>query len=452
MTWQNPWALLGLAALAVPVFIHLLSRKRAVLQKFPTLRFLNATRLLPTRSPHLTDIPLLLVRLGILVIATLALTQPLWMSAARTQAFNSAIARVIIVDTSASMQRARVGGGTAVDSARAAAQAIASESQGSLVVETATPSQAFAGASAWLTAQGVRGEVVVVSDFQHGTVDGASVGRVAAGFGVRMVKVSVPSTARADSGFRTTSGVVLASADSTSTRAEWTNVGAVASDSAVLLLAPSGARDAADAAARAAFQVAPRGLADTARPTAVVLDGASEQAAIVSSARVPDKSWMARAMLAVQDDRVLADAAGQVAVTDTTIAAPFAVLVRTEQGRPVVYAAGAAVNGIDRLVFIHRGGASELVTPALLVAVGNATGSVLSLQENETLIIAEPSLRALERPVGESRAQNRVGELSASTNAGLSDARWFWVLVLLLLGVETWMRKRADVSAEAEAA
>src|SRR5690349_1911003 len=104
MTWQNPWALLGLVALALPVLIHMLSRKRAVLQKFPTLRFLNATRLLPTRSPHLNDIPLLLLRLGILLVATLALTQPLWLSATRKQSFNSVVARAIIVDTSASMR------------------------------------------------------------------------------------------------------------------------------------------------------------------------------------------------------------------------------------------------------------------------------------------------------------------------------------------------------------
>src|SRR6187402_1450707 len=113
MIWQNPWALLGLLTLALPVFIHLLSRKRAVLQKFPSLRFLNTTRLLPTRSPHLSDIPLLIVRLVILLVATLALTQPLWLSASRKQVFNSTVARVLIVDTSGSMQRANGGGSSA---------------------------------------------------------------------------------------------------------------------------------------------------------------------------------------------------------------------------------------------------------------------------------------------------------------------------------------------------
>ncbi|MDP6460540.1 MAG: BatA domain-containing protein, partial [Gemmatimonadota bacterium] len=40
MTFLNPWFLLGLAATAVPVVIHLLSRRTARRQDFSTLDFL----------------------------------------------------------------------------------------------------------------------------------------------------------------------------------------------------------------------------------------------------------------------------------------------------------------------------------------------------------------------------------------------------------------------------
>lgn len=452
MTWQNPWALLGLLALALPVFIHLLSRKRAVLQKFPSLRFLNATRLRPTRSPHLTDIPLLLVRLAILTIATLALTGPLWLSARRKQTLNSTVARIIVVDTSASMMRAGSGGRTTADSARAFAQAMAAESKASLIVETSAPSEVLAGASAWLRAQSVRGEIVVLSDFQVGTVDAAAVGRVAAGFGVRMVRVPSPSGATGDSGFSTTSGRVVAAGDSNATRAEWSSAATTLHDSAFVLLAPANERALVDAAERAALESSPHVLADTARRLAIAFDGAPGRAGIVASAKAPDHAWMSNTLIAVQRDEVLSAAAAQSPLSDTAIAPPFAVLIRTQQGNPVVYAAQSSVNGATRLVFFHRGDASGLTTPALLAAVGEAAARNSGIRENELLTVSDASLRKLERAPGETGESETASDRAGADRAGLSDARWIWLAVLVLLALETWMRRNTDMKVPAEVA
>lgn len=451
MTWQSPWALLGLLALALPVFIHLLSRKRAVLQKFPSLRFLNATRLLPTRSPHLTDIPLLLVRLAILLIATLALTGPLWLSAVRKQTINSTMARIIVVDTSASMMRASTGGRTPADSARVLAQAFAAEAQASLIVETPAPSAVLAGASAWLRAQGVRGEIVVLSDFQIGTVDAASVSRIAPGFGVRMLRVPSTPSATTDSGFVTTSGRVIAIGDSNATRAEWNSAAANLRDSAFVLLAPAKERALLEAAERAALEISPRVPADPARRLAVVFDGARERAEIVASAKAPDQAWMAHALVAIQGDKVLGAAAAQSGVSDTIIEAPYAVLVRTPQGNPVVYAAQGSVNGASHLVVFHRGAASGLTTPALLVAIGEARARTSGIQEQELLTVSDANLRKLERAPGAAGESETASDQAGASRAGLSDARWFWLAVLVLLGLETWMRRRADLTVQAEA-
>src|SRR5471030_293944 len=93
MTFGSPWALLGLATLVVPVVIHLLGRHRARVQKFPSLRFLTPSRLMPTRRTRLNDVLILIVRLGIVAAAVIALAHPIFESANRTAAMASALSQ-----------------------------------------------------------------------------------------------------------------------------------------------------------------------------------------------------------------------------------------------------------------------------------------------------------------------------------------------------------------------
>ena len=76
MQWLNPWAWTGLVLLAVPIVVHLFSRKPPRIFDFPSLRFIEPSALRPTRRSSLHDIPLLLVRLAILGAAVMALAQP----------------------------------------------------------------------------------------------------------------------------------------------------------------------------------------------------------------------------------------------------------------------------------------------------------------------------------------------------------------------------------------
>lgn len=97
MAWLQPWAWLGLGALVVPVLVHLLSRRPARTEPFPSLRFLAATPLRPTRRTRLSDWPLLLVRLLILLAAVMALAQPVRRAALAPAV--GAVSRVRLVDT-----------------------------------------------------------------------------------------------------------------------------------------------------------------------------------------------------------------------------------------------------------------------------------------------------------------------------------------------------------------
>ena len=64
MLWLNPSALFALAAVAAPILIHILIQRRAERFPFPTLRFLQPTRLAAIRRHLLEDLPLLAVRVG----------------------------------------------------------------------------------------------------------------------------------------------------------------------------------------------------------------------------------------------------------------------------------------------------------------------------------------------------------------------------------------------------
>ena len=85
--WLNPSALFALAAAAAPILIHLLIRRRAERLPFPTLRFLQPTRLAAIRRHLLDDLPLLVVRVALLSAAVAALAGPLIVTPARRQAW-----------------------------------------------------------------------------------------------------------------------------------------------------------------------------------------------------------------------------------------------------------------------------------------------------------------------------------------------------------------------------
>lgn len=77
MQWLQPWAFAALPLLAVPVVVHLFSRRPPKVQVFPTLRFLEKSTARPTRRSRLSDILLMLVRATLILVAIAALAQPL---------------------------------------------------------------------------------------------------------------------------------------------------------------------------------------------------------------------------------------------------------------------------------------------------------------------------------------------------------------------------------------
>ena len=79
MTWLAPLAMVGLAAVGLPVLVHWLARHEADRRRFPTVRFLPTTPPTSVRRHRLTDLTLLALRAAIVAAAALALARPAWL-------------------------------------------------------------------------------------------------------------------------------------------------------------------------------------------------------------------------------------------------------------------------------------------------------------------------------------------------------------------------------------
>jgi Aerotolerance regulator N-terminal len=405
MTWLAPWAFLGLLAVAVPVVIHLITRRRTRVQRFPTLRFIAPARVLPVRALRPSDPLLLVLRCAVIAVAAAALAQPRFRTDARNRAAAGVLARVVVVDTSASMRRGAESGGTALDVARRDAAVAAAQADVALTVESANPAAQLEGASAWLALQPGLGEIVILSDFQVGSVVEADLARAAAGVGVTLEPVPVRAgAATIESAARRGDRDILVSATPTDsmTHATWSVRPAASRSTAepVLLLSAAADRARADATLGAVRPfIAHR--TDTTRAVAIVLPGYEDRAGIERALAPPDAPWMA----------------------DVIAGVPAAAAVAAI-GR-------APIDGSERLVLVTDDPPGSIESAELVVAVANALAPAVDVAEREPASIPAAQLAAWQR------APTAV---TAPTETG-GDGRWLWLVVLLLLAAETWVRR-----------
>ncbi|MCP5156105.1 MAG: BatA domain-containing protein [Ectothiorhodospiraceae bacterium] len=100
----SPWMLLGLAAIAVPVLVHLAEREERSGRAFPSLMFLRRVPLRERRRKHLRDLPLLLLRALAVAAAVLAFAGPYLTAVEVAPTADGSVDRVILLDRSYSMR------------------------------------------------------------------------------------------------------------------------------------------------------------------------------------------------------------------------------------------------------------------------------------------------------------------------------------------------------------
>jgi hypothetical protein len=119
-----PAILAGLAALTIPVLLHLRRRERERPMRFPSLMFLQRVTITTARRRRITDWPLLLMRAAIVALAVLAFARPVLRPKANAAPARGTRRVVLLLDRSMSMGHAAVWP-IALDSARATINALA---------------------------------------------------------------------------------------------------------------------------------------------------------------------------------------------------------------------------------------------------------------------------------------------------------------------------------------
>ena len=110
MAFLNPLFLLGLFAAAVPLLIHLWSRRQAVTVDFSSLMFLVAAHRQNVRRVQLKQLLILLLRMLIIALIALALARPFLTLGLPLAAVRAKTDVVIVLDNSYSMQYEDVDG------------------------------------------------------------------------------------------------------------------------------------------------------------------------------------------------------------------------------------------------------------------------------------------------------------------------------------------------------
>ena len=103
--FMNPWLLISLAGIGLPIVAHLLSRRRYDVVEWAAMQFLNPSKK-TRRRVKLEELLLLLLRIGLITLIALSVTRP-WLPGGWFSGYYSAGSRtvVIVIDGSNSMSR-----------------------------------------------------------------------------------------------------------------------------------------------------------------------------------------------------------------------------------------------------------------------------------------------------------------------------------------------------------
>lgn len=427
MRWINPGALVGLLTLAVPILAHLFGRRIARRQRFPSLALLKDARPTPATRSRPSDLLLLVVRCGVIVAAVLGLAQPLWSSADRARDARRPV-RAIIVDTSASMRRL-TSGGTSVDQARLRARRLLDSARAGLIVETDRPGQNVAGTVSWLNRHSGLREIIVLSDFQAGAVQGGHLALVDAGIGARFERVGPLVPAEAE---ELGSVSVRLDAHTDRTVATWL-VATADSSSRITVLAAAEDHDAVQASLAAIRAVARSGGSSN-RSIAVAFPRYASLNELAGQVAPLQSRWQGDLLLALRRSPLLESTARGALVVAPCVTGGVAIAYN-KRGDVVATLAGIRTGGAHETLVFACVEAGSLAATGLLAAVSTALDPVSPMRELEPTVVPDELLRTWKRPATE-HAPRGVDDTSP-------DGRWFWLVAIGLLLLEEWIRRRA---------
>jgi hypothetical protein len=424
VVWLNPAVLLLIGTAAAPVVIHLLVRRRAESFAFPTLRFLRPTRLVSIRRHVLDDLALLVVRCAILAAAAAALAGPLVVTAGRRNAWDRRMIRAVISDAEDGAAR-----GVAAGVFRAR--------------EFYGPSlrDGVRRAIAWLEgAPPARRELVVVSTFSVGALTAADLAAVPGDVAIRLERRGTLPSSRTLPFGRVLSARGTIDRDLTLEGAHTAvreQPAAASSDDEwpVEVVAAPGAKTVVAAAIDAVRARRVWAAPPDRRVRLIVL---GDDVGVPAAATPVDVPWMADAIARIAGDGDVQMAAKRVPHAQTErgsagarlSSGPWHPAARAADGTTIVAAAALA----GRLVVVSGAPPSHVAMPILLRATVNALADIPDVQRAEIVAIDDQDLRAWSRPAA-------TPSTTPLRYVDEDDRRWLWGAALLLLVLETWMRR-----------
>jgi hypothetical protein len=185
MGFLVPAFLAGLAAIVVPIVLHLRHKDKDTPHRFPSLMFVDRLPIRTAQRRRITDWPLLLLRALAIVLLVLAFARPLWWKPGIVSAATQPRTVILLLDRSMSMSHRGVWP-AALDSARRIVSALGPDDRAALVLfddeaDVAQPltadralvlaalARARAGAVGTRFAAGLRAARQIASDARTGT-------------------------------------------------------------------------------------------------------------------------------------------------------------------------------------------------------------------------------------------------------------------------------------------
>jgi hypothetical protein len=435
MIWLRPWAWLGAATILLPILIHLLGRGQRITHRFPSLRFIDPSRLLPAQRNRLQDLLLLLVRVAVLLLAVIALAQPRMRGQEEQGATGGGVTRAIVIDTSVSMGRLTAAGVPGHRAAGEAADQLAREAAISRRFLTATPAAAIGGAASWLAQQSGPRELVVISDFQLGAVDSNAIASVNPSLAVRLVPILVTHAATSEFVSAQDGNLITATVatDPISSTVSWRRSATGAPPAPLRWLVGPTETALAAASLRAANSIGVPPASTSSDSVLLVFPNAPERALLRAKATSLRAAWMIALVARLRETRLL----DQLAPISGGNGDSLLAAVWSASGSAPV---AAAADGNRLLLFVDAPVASPF-SAALAATVLRLTARTTPAGESEPLAIDSVRLATWQRgPSGAGVASEPTAESSSG--------RWFWAAALLMLGVETWMRRRVPSAVE----
>ena len=397
MIWGNPIAAWALLALAAPIVVHLLVRRRARPIPFPTLRFIPRTRLASVEQRTLEDALLLAVRIAAIAAAVAAIGAPFLMTKARQRAWDAVTIRAEVA--------------SGITTRGAAARSFSSD----------TLSGGIDQALAWLATQPpARRQLILRSAFAIGSIGDDDVARIPKNIGLRLersgnlpmsrtfqaasvISGKIGSTVRVEREARLDGG-------RTSVRAL---AGGLPAGLPIEISAPDSRRSSVDDLLRGIVaEGVPVPIGN--RTARIELADPTASADRETSVREIRSAWMANAI-----DRILHEA----------------------RSRSSMLASARFSGTGDRLTVRVDATIPDSDLARLIRLVLTAMGPAVERPNEEILAIPDAQLLAWSREAG-----------SASpppNDRRLNDGRWFWLLALVLLAAEASLRSSSRQAADA---